>query len=200
MYTNIVQAVETMEWMPLLLSFLLMYNVPVSSFLSQSFLLSPRKHYGSTRYEDQSTGTDDSSLSSLVKRTLYDSPFIDARSLVDDDIVYTSQVLYPNQLKGSSEYIELSQAWKKRSMPSLYRSKFCVMKIIALNGKCIMVDWNVTFVSENLEAIVTIFDAIPFVKVRFFDILNRERIRYVAPIKIILQQTHWSNYHLSYLK
>ena len=119
-----------------------------------------------------------SSLTSQVRRALHNSPFIEARSLVDDDVVYTSQLLNSKQLKGACDYIELSQSWNKETMPSLYCSKFCILKVAALSDKSVIVNWNVTFVSETTEALVAVFSAIPFIKIRYFDILDRERMRF----------------------
>ena len=60
----------------------------------------------------------------------------------------------------------------------MYCSKFCILKVAALSDKSVIVNWNVTFVSETTEALVAVFNAIPFIKIRYFDILDRERMRF----------------------
>lgn len=161
-------------WLPLLFS-LLLYTLPVFSLLPHPCLPSHRGlSYPSAICAYSNMEIDENSLVSQVKRALYDSPFMEARSLVEDDVIYSSPLL---SFEGFRDYVELSEGWNKQLMPSLYCSKFCVMKVAALNEKSVIVNWNVTFVSENTAAIVAVFNVVPFVRIRYFDILNRERIR-----------------------
>ena len=105
------------------------------------------------------------------------SPLVSARSLVDDNIVYSSQLLPGANMTGSSKYIELSRDWRQSVAPSLRDYKFCILKISTLSDTTAIVNWNVSFVPESIEAVVSVFSLIPFVKIRYFDLLNRERMR-----------------------
>ena len=171
-----------MKWLMYCLYCLsLLFTLPVSSLMSLPLSSRLRFDIASSvdrKNVDGMAMDEASSLTSQVRRALHNSPFIEARSLVDDDVVYTSQLLNSKQLKGACDYIELSQSWNKETMPSLYCSKFCILKVAALSDKSVIVNWNVTFVSETTEALVAVFNAIPFIKIRYFDILDRERMRF----------------------
>ena len=102
------------------------------------------------------------------------SPFIESRIFVDDNVRYSCD-LYSCQ--GANNYVELHRQWYESLLPSLSNARFSVLRVSPLDATRVVVGWNLTFVSESTSGLVSSLGQIPGVRVRFFDILDKERLR-----------------------
>ena len=102
------------------------------------------------------------------------SPFIASRIFVDDGVRYSCDLF---SCQGADKYVELQRRWYESTVPSLANARFSVLRVSPLDATRVVVGWNLSFVSESTAGLVSSLGQIPGVRVRFFDILDKERVR-----------------------
>ena len=101
-------------------------------------------------------------------------PFIESRIFVDDNVRYSCDLF---SCQGADKYVELQRQWYERLVPSLSNARFSVLRVSPLDETRVVMGWNISFVSESTAGLVSSLGQIPGVRVRFFDILDKERLR-----------------------
>ena len=100
------------------------------------------------------------------------TPFF--RNQISDTVKYKND-LYSSI--GVANYKAVQSEFLTSTLPGLANAKFSVNRISQLEANCVLVHWNVTFVSESTEAIALFFQTIPGVRLRFFDLLHKLSFR-----------------------
>ena len=75
--------------------------------------------------------------------------------------------------------MDLQRQWYETLLPSLADARFSVLRVAPLSESRVEVAWNLSFVAENTAGLVSSLGSLPGVRLRYFDILDKERLRSV---------------------
>jgi len=89
---------------------------------------------------------------------------------LDDNIVIEDDII---SLLGSQNYLTMIDVWTNNTMVELPEPVFAINRISKMEDDRVIVQWNVTYIPDAVEGIVSIGRAVPFWKVEFFNILDR---------------------------
>ena len=103
-------------------------------------------------------------------------PFVESRIFVADDVQYSSDLF---SCSGAERYVDLQRQWYETLLPSLADARFSVLRVAPLSESRVEVAWNLSFVAENTAGLVSSLGSLPGVRLRYFDILDKERLRSV---------------------
>lgn len=105
------------------------------------------------------------------------SPFVITPSdtfILDPNITFSTDVI-----SGSGDYLyaDMVKQWTEEFMSELSEATFTIDQITYIQKDALGIKWNVTFIPESISSIVRFARSIPFWKVKFIDVLDRERFQ-----------------------
>uniref|UniRef100_A0A061R524 Uncharacterized protein n=1 Tax=Tetraselmis sp. GSL018 TaxID=582737 RepID=A0A061R524_9CHLO len=97
-------------------------------------------------------------------------PYLTEESLLAEDVAYSNALW---ECRGRDQYLNAIGSARRRQKRMLPRVQYDVLQVSRLSAAELRIRWSISWVPPSLERLVSLGEALPWITVKYVDILDR---------------------------